>query len=105
MRFPSSPSTPRPIFPIFSREISTRNLGRAAVPANNEEECVRARACVCARIRERERERGRLLLFLRATGAERRILRASVKQLNITAIVNSLLSFVRNRYVRDLHQI
>ena len=57
MRFPSSPSTPRPIFPIFSREISTRNLGRAAVPANNEEECVRARVCVCARIRERERER------------------------------------------------
>lgn len=103
MRFPSSPSTPRPIFPIFSREISTRNLGRAAVPANNEEECVRARVCVCARVYERERER--LLLFLRATGAERRILRASVKQLNITAIVNSLLSFVRNRYVRDLHQI
>lgn len=103
MRFPSSPSTPRPIFPIFSREISTRNLGRAAVPANNEEECVRARVCVRAYTRERERER--LLLFLRATGAERRILRASVKQLNITAIVNSLLSFVRNRYVRDLHQI
>ena len=56
MRFPSSPSTPRPIFPIFSREISTRNLGRAAVPANNEEECVRARVCVRAYTRERERE-------------------------------------------------
>lgn len=95
----SSPFPPRPIFPIFSREISTRNLGRAVVPANNERECA------CIRVCEKERERERLLLFLRATGAERRILRASVKQLNITAIVNSLLSFVRNRYVRDLHQI
>ena len=68
MRFPSSPSTPRPIFPIFSREISTRNLGRAAVPANNEEECVRARVCVCARIREREREREIVIVFTRDRG-------------------------------------
>lgn len=39
-----------------------------------------------------------------ARQAERRILRASVKQLNITAIVNSLLSFVRivTRFPADI---
>lgn len=63
-------------------------------------ESVYARVRVC--VRERERD---CYCFYARQGQNGGILRASVKQLNITAIVNSLLSFVRNRYVRDLHQI
>ena len=91
------PSSPARSFPSFPAKFQRATWD---APPNNERERVCARTCVC----ERERERDCYCFYARQ-GQNGGILRASVKQLNITAIVNSLLSFVRNRYVRDLHQI